>query len=79
MTAATADARAALPPALAEALAGYEEHLRTQRDLSAHTLRGYVSDAGRYLAWTPTATLVLMASAAAAAVVGLWPRLREFL
>ena len=31
----TADARAALPPALAEALAGYEEHLRTQRDLSA--------------------------------------------
>ena len=45
MTARTADARAALPPALAEALAGYEEHLRTQRDLSEHTVRGYVGDA----------------------------------
>ena len=41
----TADARAALPPALAEALAGYEDHLRTQRDLSEHTVRGYVTDA----------------------------------
>ena len=45
MTARTADARAALPPVLAEALAGYEEHLRTQRDLSEHTVRGYVGDA----------------------------------
>ena len=45
MTTGTADARAALPSALAEALAGYEEHLRTQRDLSEHTLRGYVTDA----------------------------------
>jgi integrase/recombinase XerC len=41
----TADARAALPPALAEALAGYEDHLRAQRDLSEHTIRGYVTDA----------------------------------
>jgi integrase/recombinase XerC len=41
----TADARAALPPPLAEALAGYEDHLTAQRDLSPHTLRGYVSDA----------------------------------
>jgi integrase/recombinase XerC len=41
----TADARAALPPALAEALAGYEAHLTAQRDLSPHTVRGYVSDA----------------------------------
>ena len=40
----TADARAALPPALAEALAGYEVHLRSQRDLSPHTVRGYVTD-----------------------------------
>jgi integrase/recombinase XerC len=45
VTARTADARAALPPPLAEALAGYEEHLRTQRDLSEHTVRGYVTDA----------------------------------
>ena len=41
----TADARAALPPALAEVLAGYEAHLRSQRDLSPHTVRGYVTDA----------------------------------
>ena len=41
----TADARAALPPALAEALAGYEHHLRSQRELSEHTLRGYLTDA----------------------------------
>ena len=45
MTTGTADVRAALPPALAEALAGYEDHLRTQRDLSEHTVRGYVTDA----------------------------------
>jgi integrase/recombinase XerC len=41
----TADARAALPPALAETLDGYEAHLRSQRDLSPHTVRGYVTDA----------------------------------
>lgn len=45
MTVGTAAARAELPPALAEALNGYEDHLRTQRDLSKHTLRGYVADA----------------------------------
>jgi integrase/recombinase XerC len=45
MTVGTAEARAGLPPALAEALNGYEDHLRTQRDLSEHTLRGYVADA----------------------------------
>lgn len=36
--------RAELPPALAEALAGYEDHLRTQRGLSPNTVRGYVTD-----------------------------------
>lgn len=41
----TAEARASLPPALAEALAGYEEHLVAQRNLSPHTVRGYVTDA----------------------------------
>ncbi len=45
----TADTRAALPPALAEALDGYEAHLRSQRDLSPHTVRGYVTDAVRLL------------------------------
>jgi integrase/recombinase XerC len=40
----TAELRAALPAALAEPLAGWEEHLRLQRDLSEHTVRGYVGD-----------------------------------
>ncbi|WP_448640580.1 tyrosine-type recombinase/integrase [Geodermatophilus sp. URMC 63] len=44
MTARTADARAALPPALAAALEGYEQALREERDLSEHTVRGYVTD-----------------------------------
>jgi integrase/recombinase XerC len=45
----TAEVRAALPPALAEALAGYEDQLRAQRDLSEHTVRGYVGDVVRLL------------------------------
>ncbi|TFV63448.1 UNVERIFIED_ORG: tyrosine recombinase XerC [Bacillus sp. AZ43] len=45
MAEATADVRAALPPALAAALEGYEDHLRTQRTVSEHTVRGYVTDA----------------------------------
>jgi integrase/recombinase XerC len=44
VTAGSAEVRAGLPPALAEALAGYEEHLVAQRDLSPHTVRGYVTD-----------------------------------
>ena len=40
----TAELRAALPPALADSLDGWEEHLRLQRDLSEHTVRGYVGD-----------------------------------
>ncbi|NEM07252.1 tyrosine-type recombinase/integrase [Geodermatophilus normandii] len=44
MTARTADARAALPSALAAALDGYEQALRDERDLSAHTVRGYLTD-----------------------------------
>ncbi len=67
------------PGASGAQFAVVETSLRDAIEQSRTTMRGYVSDAGRYLAWTPTATLVLMASAAAAAVVGLWPRLREFL
>jgi integrase/recombinase XerC len=40
----TEELRAGLPPALAESLEGWEEHLRLQRDLSEHTVRGYVQD-----------------------------------
>lgn len=61
------------------AFAVVEASLRDAIEQSRATMRGYVFDAGRYLAWIPTATLVLMTVAAAAAAVGLWPRLREFL
>jgi integrase/recombinase XerC len=44
MATGTAELRAALPPALAESLDGWEEHLRLQRNLSDHTVRGYVGD-----------------------------------
>jgi integrase/recombinase XerC len=45
----TTEVRAGLPPALADALDGFEEHLRCSRDMSAHTVRGYVSEAVRLL------------------------------
>jgi integrase/recombinase XerC len=45
VTAGTADLRAALPSPLAAALEEYEDHLRSQRNLSDHTVRGYVTDA----------------------------------
>ncbi|MGY2085625.1 tyrosine recombinase XerC [Blastococcus sp. SYSU DS0539] len=48
-TPSTAEVRAGLPPALAEALAGYEEHLSAQRDLSENTVRSYVGDVARLL------------------------------
>ena len=51
----------------------------TRSSKPATTLRDRVSAAGARLAWSPTGTLVLMVVAAAAAVVGLWPRLKEFL
>src|SRR4051812_10249091 len=44
MATGTAQLRAALPPALAESLDGWEEHLRLHRDLSEHTVRAYVGD-----------------------------------
>jgi hypothetical protein len=42
-------------------------------------MRDHTSDAGEYLVWIPTAALGLMTAAAAAVVIGLWPRLKEFL
>ncbi|MCZ2829440.1 tyrosine recombinase XerC [Modestobacter sp. VKM Ac-2986] len=44
MATGSAQLRAALPPALAESLDGWQEHLSLQRDLSQHTVRGYVGD-----------------------------------
>lgn len=53
--------------------------LRAELQNTRAVLRGEVASAGHRLAWSPTATLVLLVIAAAAAVIGLWPRLKEFL
>ena len=76
---AVAQALGSDPGASGAQFAVVESSLRDAIEQSRATMRSHVAEAGRYLAWTPTATLVLMALAAAAAVVGLWPRLREFL
>ncbi|MFG1931003.1 hypothetical protein ACGFK1_10145 [Mycobacterium sp. NPDC048908] len=56
-----------------------ESRLRDGIEKTRNTLRDKVSEAGGWLAMSPTGTLVLMVIAAAAAAVGLWPRLKEFL
>ncbi|WP_210085388.1 hypothetical protein [Mycobacterium sp. OAE908] len=56
-----------------------EASLRDGTEGTRNTLRDRVSAAGRWMAWSPTGTLVLMVVAATTAVVGLWPRLKEFL
>lgn len=53
--------------------------LRTDIETTRTQLRDEVSTAGTWLTFSPTGALVLMVLAAAAAVVGLWPRLKEFL
>lgn len=67
------------PQASAAQFTLLESSLRDQIERTHATLRDHVSAAGAWLAWSPTGTLVLMVIAAAAAVVGLWPRLKEFL
>ena len=67
------------PDASAAQFAVVESGLREEIEHSRATLRDGVSAAAARLAWSPTGTLVLMVVAAAAAVVGLWPRLKEFL
>jgi hypothetical protein len=67
------------PAASAAQFAAVESSLRDGIERMRETLRARVSAAGAWLAWSPTGTLVLMVVAASAAVVGLWPRLKEFL
>lgn len=67
------------PQASAAQFTLVESNLRDQIERAHTTVRDHVSAAGAWLAWSPTGTLVLMVIAAAAAVVGLWPRLKEFL
>jgi hypothetical protein len=67
------------PAASAAQFAVVEAGLRAEIEQTRATLRDRVSTAGAWLAWSPTGTLVLMVLAATAAVIGLWPRLKEFL
>ena len=67
------------PAASAAQFAAVESSLRDEIEQTRATIRGGVSAAGARLAFSPTGTLVLMVIAGAAAVVGLWPRLKEFL
>jgi hypothetical protein len=67
------------PNASAASFAATEAGLRGEIEQTRAALRDDVSTAGTFLAFSPTGTLVLMVLAAVAAVVGLWPRLKEFL
>jgi hypothetical protein len=77
--AAVAQAIGTDPGSSATHFAAVEASLRDEIEQTRATLRDRVSAAGAYLVLSPTGTLVLMVVAAAAAVVGLWPRLKEFL
>jgi hypothetical protein len=59
--------------------ADVESSLLEAIEHSRAIMRDGVADAGAYLAWLPIGTLVLMTAGAVVAVVGLWPRLKEFL
>lgn len=56
-----------------------EDSVRTDIERTRSILRDQMAASQGRLAWSPTGTLVLMVIAASAAVVGLWPRLKEFL
>lgn len=77
--AAVAQAVGADPTASAAHFAVVESSLRDEIEHTRATLRDGVASAGDFLAWSPTGAFVLMVVAASAAVVGLWPRLKEFL
>jgi hypothetical protein len=77
--AAVVQAIGADPAGSAAQFAAVEASLNEAIEQTRATLRDDVAAAGARLAWSPTGALVLMVVAAAAAVVGLWPRLKEFL
>ena len=67
------------PNASAASFAATESGLRAEIEQTRLALRDDVSKAGTFLTFSPTGTLLLMVLAAVATVVGLWPRLKEFL
>ncbi|MDT5077071.1 MAG: hypothetical protein QOJ80_1708 [Mycobacterium sp.] len=76
---AVAQAVGADPSASAAQFTVVESSLSDAIEQTRATLRGGVATAGSRLTWSPTGTLILMVIAASATVVGLWPRLKEFL
>jgi hypothetical protein len=77
--AAVAQALGTDPGASGAQFGDVETSLRDAIERARAAMRDHVSDAGGYLLWLPTGALVLMTAAAVVAVVGLWPRLKEFL
>ncbi len=77
--AAVAQAIGSRPDGSAAHFAVVEASLRDEIESTRAVLRERIAAAGRYLAWSPVGTLALLALASAAAIVGLWPRLKEFL
>jgi len=67
------------PGASAAQFGVVEAGLRDEVEETRAALRKHVSTAGHALAWSPAGTLVLLALAGVATVLGLWPRLKEFL
>ena len=67
------------PDASAAQYATVEASLRVELDRARATLRDRAAAAGTALSWAPTGVLALMVIAAATAVAGMWPRLKEFL
>ncbi|WP_309234372.1 hypothetical protein [Nocardia sp. XZ_19_385] len=59
--------------------ASLDESLRQELTRVRGELRGGVDSAGDALSYSPSATLLLMLFAAAAVIIGLWPRVKEFL
>ncbi|MGX9788250.1 hypothetical protein [Mycobacterium sp. MMS18-G62] len=77
--AAVAQAIGPEPDGSAAQFTAVEASLRNEIQQTRAMLRDRVASAGAQLAWSPTGTLALMVAAAVVAVVGLWPRLKEFL
>lgn len=67
------------PQSSAARFATVDRTLGTDLTRTREDLRDGVNDAGDALSWSPAVTLLLMLAAAGAVVVGLWPRLKEFL
>ncbi|MEU8899262.1 hypothetical protein [Nocardia sp. NPDC048505] len=67
------------PESSATKFTSLDESLRQELGAVRGDLRGGVDSAGDALTFSPSATLLLMLFAAAAVIVGLWPRVKEFL